>query len=780
MTAQGYVVTDNHPAARYYSLHISSQQQKMRELLEDNDGTTDVSKIVGIALGVAGGVIILTGLLWYLYHRYGDLGGGLAGIPPERKVLVFTDLGKLPGSAQRSQTRPNTARPPSRGAIPAAAAAAAAPLPSPGSAASPRAGAATSRPGSAGGRVAAAGGSLLPALSVGLEAEPLPSTPGSIASPRGHGRVLFGTMDHPRTSNVGPSSGQSPAAAAAADESRPGSASTQQARGGSRGGTLDGGGGGGERPGSGGPGPRPSSSGSAAAAAARGRGALAVATGMGSPGRSGGGGSGGGGALPPALVPTGSVTTAWRGPPAPSELTPERSLNSLATAAATSSPVEAFDAGGGDSDGAAAAGTAAPRVIPRSGYGTVAVAAGAGRPPLPYRSSASGVSGSVTAAVVAAAAGSLAAAASGGVAASPIKSRVSYSRPGSGGDRTSTGGGADGGGGGAGGSPLPGPSWLRPGAGLRTARPSQGVGRPSGNGGPDDAASTVSGASSQFHSFTHYPVVDDTGPPPQPSPTHLHHQPQQQQQQQLPQPSFGGRAGSGGGGVADADAASGPANRLASLRLKQRARPAATTTPGGVCSPGAGRQALAAAERLTEGQSLGISATEYDSGGGGAAAAAAVVAVGMPPPRASPSLPVPPAAAASASAAVTLTVTAAAAPPPPRNGTAAAAAAAAREISAEPVESVESRRAVSSQGGGGAAAAAAGGGSSGNGASEVPKAPASLGTSGSGGGGEASTSPQHSSPTQTAWAAAVSLSSKLFRHGSFRGGSPPGQPEQIK
>ncbi len=61
----------------------------MRELLEDSDNK-DVSKFVGIALGVAGGVIILTGIIWFLYQRYGDLVGNLAGIVsrPVMKTLL--------------------------------------------------------------------------------------------------------------------------------------------------------------------------------------------------------------------------------------------------------------------------------------------------------------------------------------------------------------------------------------------------------------------------------------------------------------------------------------------------------------------------------------------------------------------------------------------------------------------------------------------------------------------------------------------------------------------
>lgn len=53
--------------------------QRMRFLLENEDGK-DVSKFIGIALGIAGGVLILTGILWFLYHRFGDLWGSLTGI----------------------------------------------------------------------------------------------------------------------------------------------------------------------------------------------------------------------------------------------------------------------------------------------------------------------------------------------------------------------------------------------------------------------------------------------------------------------------------------------------------------------------------------------------------------------------------------------------------------------------------------------------------------------------------------------------------------------------
>ncbi|GLI71347.1 hypothetical protein VaNZ11_016514, partial [Volvox africanus] len=478
----------------------------MRGLLGDSSGA-DASKYVGIALGVAGGVIIITGILLCLYRRYAGLSGSLAGIPPERKTLVFTDLRKVQ-DVQRSQLpyapRFSGARAPSRVVLPVTFAAAmaqaadsvAAP-PTPRSVPSPRA---SSRPTSA----MRASGSLLPALSVGLEAGPLPSTPGSIASPRGHGRVLFSTMDHPRSSNAGPAAA-AVAIGANTDDSRAASSSTPQPQrtsgfhgggGGSRSGTIDGSGitaAVGERPGSGGLAPsRHSSSGSAAPRARGSVGAAAAA---------------GPNALPPALVPTGSVITAWKSPLAvvAPEPGPERSLNSLA-AGTTTSPVETFNsaaaAGGGSG--------ARPKVVSVSGIGADGTL---GRLPPPYRGSTSGTSGPVLAAVAAAAAGSLGTPA-GAAGFTNVRQCASRSRPGSGSypsAAASDSGAAVGTGTGTAGPTAT--DLQRLGVTHRSPRTSYGAGISLGTTGQaaDDPISSISASSSNFHSSSH--AGEDSGAP---------------------------------------------------------------------------------------------------------------------------------------------------------------------------------------------------------------------------------------------------------------------------
>ncbi|GIM05942.1 hypothetical protein Vretimale_10319 [Volvox reticuliferus] len=712
----------------------------MRGLLGYSSGT-DASKLVGIALGVAGGVIIITGILVCLYRRYAGLTGSLAGIPPERKTLVFTDLRKVQENALRNRLpyapRFSGARAPSRVVLPVTLSTAAAHVAdsagapsSPRLAPSPRA---SSRPTSA----LRAGGpaGILPALSVGLDVEPLPSAPGLIASPRGNGRVLFSTMDHPRSSNAG----QAAAAVAIAgnlDDSRPGSSSTQQPRtsgfqgggGGSRSGTIDGSGiaaAVGERPGSGGLAPsRHSSSGSAARRFTRGSVGAAAAVGP--------------NALPPALIPTGSVTAAWKVPLAAGvEPGPERSLNSLA-AGTTASPVETFD-----SAAAGSGGGARTHAVSVSGFGADGTL---GRSPPPYRGSASGTSGPALAAVAAAAAGSLGAPA-GATAFGNLRQGASRSRPGSGNDPSAAGGSNGAAAITTTGNVAPTASNLQRGAGgtHQSPRTSYGAGISVGPIGPvaDDTISSFSGSISNFQSFSH--SGEDGGAPHQHNQQHQHHQQRQSQQQR---PKLDSQQSVSGGHL------------QTSAVVFQRSR----------LGPGAAdaNTSFTSSQSSTAGTATAGGTTGYckwDALTDGASA---------PAPRTSPTPSSPP------TASIGVTVAAAAAAERLKDRTAMAAAAAAASLEITEVESVGERGSHPTgefPGLSAAAAAAAaatagdgdcGGGSSGsNGALEVVSA---LETSA----GDAS--PGHTTTTQSAWAAAVSLSSKLFGGGS-RMGTPQTSPK---
>ncbi|GIL60689.1 hypothetical protein Vafri_15177 [Volvox africanus] len=582
-----------------------------------------------------------------------------------------------------------------------------------------------------------AGGSFLPALSVGLEAAPLPSTPGSIASPRGHGRVLFSTMDHPRSSNTG----QAAAAVAIAsntDDSRAASSSTPQPQrtsglhggaGSSRSGTIDGSGIPavvGERPGSGGLAPsRHSSSGSAA------------------PRARGSAGAAGPNALPPALVPTGSVITAWKGPlsvvvPEPG---PERSLNSLA-AGTTTSPVETFD-----SAAAAGGNGARPKVVSVSGIGADGTL---GRLPHPYRGSASGTSGSVLAAVAAAAAGSLGTP-DGAAGLTNVRQCALRSRPSSGNypsaaDSDSAAAVAT-----VTGNVAPTATDLqRIGVTHRSPRTSYGAGISFGPTSQvaDDPISSISATSSNFHSFSH--AGDDGGAPHQHYPQQQHQQ-HQQRQLQVQRHQLDSQQ-SISGSVSAASATGG--HLQTSPVVFQRSR----------LGPGAAD----ANASFTSSQSSAGGTVPPAGPTGYGKLDALIGGAGTPPPRISPPSYSP------ATVSVGVTVAAAEAAEPLKDSTAMAAAVTAVPREITEVESVGERGSRTTMEFPEPATAAAtedgGGGDGSSGSNRALEAGSASGTSA----GQAS--PTHAPPTQSAWDAAVSLSSKLFGRGS-RAGTPKTSPK---